>query len=428
MEGQEVVDGWRVEGMATGCCQAFHRRYMYTTKFTVRVVVRQSPRDRFMVTKRKERWKVDPLDAAQQRSHLWHTMISRKAAFIILLLILLCSLQLRTTPRRFLQLAVSYADPDEHVVTIREPFTDVHRLLFVHVGKAGGETVRYSLMAGCQAMRNRKKREDCIANLPSSALSDRVERLIHVNLRTVPLDQVDGYLIVLRNPLDRALSWYHYSHPDTCTERTQGSPSCSSKHFVRVSPEQTTAQFYRDCFPLVANLTQTHMSEECRTMLGEVWSGSIEPSPGEETFTHMIQNTGWYADEVGLRSPFYVLRTEHLWEDMKSLDITFGGNGTFGDVEGLHYTHGVEAEKDDIPVEGRRRLCCWMKDELLLYRRLLFESENLFPDEAQYSWETAMERCGVASLVDLQQMCGWERASDGRKRSLSTLSSSQAGI
>ena len=338
-------------------------------------------------------------------------VVAQRITFITTVLGLLSSLQLFGVDRP-LGASSNYTRSIDVLDEAKEPYTDVHRLLFVHVGKAGGETVRYSLRAGCQAMRNKKKRQRCEENVPQSALSDRVAGLIHVKMRTVPLDEVDGYLIVIRNPLDRALSWYRYTHPDACNTTASQAPSCYSQYLIRSYPEQATAMFYHDCFPQVSNLTQPAMTDDCRSLLSDVWSGSVAHAPDEPTFWHMIQNTVWYANEVGLHTPVYVIRTEHLWDDMKSLDETFGGDGTFGDMEGLHFTHGVLAKKDDLPAEGRRQLCCWMEEELFLYQKLLFEAENLYAHEAQSTWEAALERCGVSTLLELQESCDWKSDSE----------------
>lgn len=45
-------------------------------------------------------------------------------------------------------------------------------IVFVHVGKAAGETIKYILKAGCLARTAKRKQEKCLAGLPDSRLSN----------------------------------------------------------------------------------------------------------------------------------------------------------------------------------------------------------------------------------------------------------------
>lgn len=119
------------------------------------------------------------------------------------------------------------------------------RILFVHVGKAGGESIKQILKAGCSVMRNRNRRKTCLAALPNSTLSDGVAGYFHC-FSVQPKRMESGatsFLFNLRHPVDRALSWYKYVHPDNChREVDHGSPAClakvsyqSAKSYLRVS-------------------------------------------------------------------------------------------------------------------------------------------------------------------------------------------------
>lgn len=106
------------------------------------------------------------------------------------------------------------------------------RILFVHVGKSGGETIKQVLAAGCSVMRNAKRRKDCLTGLPNSVISDQVEGYFHcfsVQPRNMEANAT-SFLFNLRHPVDRVISWYKYVHPHNChPDVDSGSPACSTQ-------------------------------------------------------------------------------------------------------------------------------------------------------------------------------------------------------
>jgi Sulfotransferase family len=105
-------------------------------------------------------------------------------------------------------------------------------ILFVHVGKAGGETIKSVLDAGCQGMRNQKRRTACLNELPGSALSDQVRGYFHC-FRVEPAHMrtsATSVLFNVRHPVDRVLSWYRYVNPNNCNrENYKISPNCVAR-------------------------------------------------------------------------------------------------------------------------------------------------------------------------------------------------------
>lgn len=101
-------------------------------------------------------------------------------------------------------------------------------ILFVHVGKAGGETIKSVLEAGCQVMRNPKRRTKCLATLPATYLSFAVAGYFHC-FKVQPMGMAataNSYLFNVRHPVDRSISWYHYVSPHNCRKNNSVSPNC----------------------------------------------------------------------------------------------------------------------------------------------------------------------------------------------------------
>jgi hypothetical protein len=90
------------------------------------------------------------------------------------------------------------------------------QLLFVHIGKTGGQTIKSVLYVGCTAFKNKRVRQPCLDRLPESALSDAVLGYAHCYrsaFHRMDPSQWTGFLITTRSPLERAISWYYYVHP-----------------------------------------------------------------------------------------------------------------------------------------------------------------------------------------------------------------------
>jgi hypothetical protein len=125
----------------------------------------------------------------------------------------------------------------------------------------------------------------------------------------------------------------------------------------------------------------------------------------------------------------YVVRTEHLWEDMGDIDRSLGGNGTFGLIQGLQVTHREEENVGNssnnattadttatsssspsqpqlpLSIDTRRRLCCFLQSEMIWYRNLLAWAENLSIQQAKETWQGALEYCGESAWDTLMEQC-----------------------
>jgi len=125
---------------------------------------------------------------------------------------------------------------------------------------------------------------------------------------------------------------------------------------------------------------------------------------------HINANYRFYMGKTCLtypQRPVFVVRTSHLWDDMKQIDRMLSGDGDFGALEGSRYTHGSETRhgNSSLTKAALEGLCCALHAEILLYRDLLQMAVNLREDEKQETLLDTSRRCGAESFEQLEQRC-----------------------
>ena len=277
-------------------------------------------------------------------------------------------------------------------------------ILFVHIGKAGGETIKGILRVGCTSRANKNRRRQCFHALVPSRLSTKVGAYLHcfdykydepleVGGSVFPKKNPDdwAFLLNLRHPVDRAKSWYEYVHPYNCNNVTD-SVQCKAARSWKSDPNGWVAQFYGTCFPTLQDwawaVTPPQQQQEldnesqaqrrngsavsrnavnCTKLAFDAFRGSSNLAKVGLT-AHMRANLQSYAhsplqlvprtassrnnsrnnkkDKSITRNgdrPVLLVRTRLLWSDLKTLDRQLGGTGNFGELEGSAYTHGSGA-------------------------------------------------------------------------------------
>jgi hypothetical protein len=305
-------------------------------------------------------------------------------------------------------------------------------ILFVHVGKAGGETIKSILSAGCQSRKNKRRKNQCLEHLPNSRISDTVKSYFHCfSMPSGAAMDATSYLYNLRHPVDRTISWYRYVSPKNCHQEDPKSPSCGTAWAMNQNPDSGwETEFFGRCFPTVEDWAQalatttatstlavapsnstadTSNRTDCSELAWSSLAGeiSIDKHP---VAAHMVANFNHYTEKTITRFPLkevLVVRTEHMWQDLGNLDQLMGGDGAFGHLHGSSVTHGSENHKDRRPISpaGAKMFCCALQGELRIFQDLLNRATNLDAESKLESSFTTMTRCGVKSWEDLQKQC-----------------------
>jgi len=130
-------------------------------------------------------------------------------------------------------------------------------ILFVHVGKTGGETIQWRIKLSCKLRRSKLLKEECFQHFEGeeeSALSKATIGYLHCNKLkpTKSLANATAFMFSLRNPIDRIVSWFQYMHPDNCVPN-RPSGACNLKK----DNSAWGVNFYHTCFPDVNDFARS---------------------------------------------------------------------------------------------------------------------------------------------------------------------------
>ena len=112
--------------------------------------------------------------------------------------------------------------------------------------------------------------------------------------------------------------------------------------------------------------------------------------------------------------PVWVVRTEFLWKDVKTIDRMLGGLGSFGRNEGFQFSHGSENYKNSssssssltkILPSSALHICCMLWPDMVVYKSLVDRAVNLNATEKRETYQMTWNRCQVSSWKELEHKC-----------------------
>jgi hypothetical protein len=290
-------------------------------------------------------------------------------------------------------------------------------MLFVHVGKTGGETVKGLLRVTCDVKQTRTSKMDCTNKLEArneTQLSKRTQAYFHCDKilpRQVSVDSITSFLFSLRNPVDRVESWFRYMKPTNCLGgKYYHSPPCRTKR-ARVG---WAFDFFHLCFPDVEDFakglwhpavaaTITTTGKSCTDL---AWMALTARAPAGPS-SHMYFNHRYYATNTTQAYPnkeVLVVRTEFLWKDLQGIELLLGG----GEIVQSQWNNQVSTKYkkyDQLSQAGAQLLCCAMTDEITAYINILNKAVNLNMEARSHSFAYLLRRCGVESFQKLEETC-----------------------
>ena len=150
-------------------------------------------------------------------------------------------------------------------------FQENRSIALIHVGKGGGLSLRAMTSLKCRLPRNQvtiQSIQTCIVDSFGSSSTTNpksnplaLQTIFYAHMRSIPADEMNAatsWLIALRNPIDRLISAYQYSHPANCQDATllPNSTKGCINHFIlnkqqptQTKNEQQLAQLFVHCFP-----------------------------------------------------------------------------------------------------------------------------------------------------------------------------------
>jgi hypothetical protein len=291
-------------------------------------------------------------------------------------------------------------------------------IMFVHVGKSGGETIKRVLEIACRTKANKGQRKRCYRNLTQSRLSSSVKSYFHcfkirpASVKETAIHDADAFLFSLRHPLDRTLSWFRNFDPQNCPEGKRTKASCLTAHSIKNDPTSWAGHFFGVCFSSAEAWAQalSHPKDKCNVLAWDTILGRIAIQD-ESLVAHMTANIRRYAKATAARYPekdVLVVRMEYMWKDLKALDLSLGGTGRFGAMAGSKVAHGSEVyefQNEDLSAASVVTMCCALRDEMEVFYSLLHKAQNLDAVHKRRTWEDALSYCGSTSWIDFEAQC-----------------------
>ena len=211
----------------------------------------------------------------------------------------------------------------------------------------------------------------------------------YYHVRKPQIEGFKSFIVTIRNPVDRLLSWFIYAHP---------------KNNLLYSYVKQTELF--DCYDQVDELVTYGLSKvendpvltssgmKCQELAKNVVMG--KPS----YYLHMAKNYEYYTDEIlqDETNEIFVLRTEFFWPDWQRINFMLGGGAT---EHGKVVTHS-EGKEDSMKVtsrfishEGLKNACHFLCKEIQLYKKLIDRAVNLSKNDKKRSLQNLRESCPV---------------------------------
>ena len=314
------------------------------------------------------------------------------------------------------------------------------RMFLIHVGKAGGVSLDSAIewrnrekAVACRMEKNRNhENEESCYKPPKQgepAFSRKLVARIHVHSPLINkteerwlLDNTNIFLFTIRDPIDRIISAYNY-HRHQLEEQVinwekenNQSIDWAAKKYPKLKMRANVKiPFYRKCFPngldhfvevMQYNGTDSVILK-CQILGLEVLRNR-KRGRAFKGGAHFLHNYRRYASRTIYKRPdksIAVIRTKHLWDDVISLDKSFGGDGYFK-MKGRKYSHGSQgwtgAAKYTAALQpsNAKYLCCLIYDEIKVYQHLVLRSFNLNDTEKRETMMETLNQCQIGDTSD----------------------------
>jgi hypothetical protein len=296
-------------------------------------------------------------------------------------------------------------------------------IMFMHVGKTGGATLRTSLLKyGCEVLIWNS--ELCLKNLfgnnqTESKLSSLTNGIHHnqKRYRRVQRAITTDFMFAIREPVSRFESWFRNQSPHNCIDSKKENKCKRRREAMIQNPNSHPRRFFYDCFQKVEEMAQaldpTYVYgnqimnvSDCRALLRE----AFEIVGVSKNYGHLSAGYRFYTQQAQLEKhnkTVWAIRTEYLWQDVRRIDQAVGGTGDFGHLEGVKNSHFSERfpDKTGLSESSSHLVCCALWPEMLAYRDIVERAANLNTTEKRETYQLTWHRCNVTSWEILEERC-----------------------
>lgn len=337
---------------------------------------------------------------------------------------------------------------DAHNSTALMDAVVAHGLVFVHLGKTAGSSITCMLDPSIHHSGYGNSQCSNHNKFHPSAISQHVVERVH--LKPAPINTHDNFLITVRNPLDRIVSWFYYLHPSFPPAKTnRHKRGCDNFKIFNcwdnmqslseegLDPAHNHAangkiiDYSSNVFSskIISTSNNHHHAnqkvEECRawawdSIRGErnCWHnyfnfnftyGSLVKEMTLQNGANINYNSRNYSRASEKRNKnIFVIRTEHLENDWTTIDVMLGGNGTEG-MPILHkntWSKNINNSRRGIQINGpsntpnktlsrrgRLNLCRALCDEIQIYKKLMRLAVNIDVGSEKQSLDELLHTC-----------------------------------
>jgi hypothetical protein len=308
------------------------------------------------------------------------------------------------------------------------PFNASHlpKLAFIHIGKTAGTTLAFQINGACMNPSICRKTRPLVQNesLPARAMT-RYFHITQMDTLFKP-SQFDGYILPVRNPIDRIVSAYLMSHSKNAHPHAAVK---KKKKKRKIDPLED--YFYNTCFPnantlaedgLAGDILHTNTSQlvstndwlslSCRDLAYSVVAGHCR----QRLFWHFYYNYQRYCGKIleelarheqsNNSKLVLVVRQEYLWQDWNNLHLFLGGNSTSTNPAKPQQRHAHVHDSRSFPErnktlsqQGYHNMCRVLRDEIQIYLQVIQRATNLNPQQKMEAMETIQTQCGDSLVV-----------------------------
>ncbi|CAJ1939211.1 unnamed protein product [Cylindrotheca closterium] len=325
--------------------------------------------------------------------------------------------------------------------------TKPRRVLFVHIGKTGGETIRQTLRVACRMRQNPSLQESCLQkfkndpSLGKTPLNQQTIGTIHC-LLMVPanaLSKASTLLVSVRNPIERVISWFRYLHPGNCNPLVdKQSTACNVKKALRRErkearkrqkrgtkggdkPSSWITRFFQcfDSLPQVGLALKRDdaslaAANNCSALAQKTIRGAASPIS-----SHIYFNYEYYWNQtlaLGPELETMVVRTEYLWEDLDHVQSLLHDDGAENATTTQYnlpprnnHTHGSESHRhvDSISGPALQYLCCALSREIYFYVGWIHRAVNLDVVHKQQALDGVTKYCNNKASANRDDFLVW---------------------
>jgi hypothetical protein len=291
--------------------------------------------------------------------------------------------------------------------------------MLIHVGKAGGSSLRtlFSISRDlCQQSVNGSEKQAC-----ALAKVTRPSELIHLNRNHKEAKHYNKFLVPVRNPVDRMISWFYYER-ENVRDPTKKRQSKRMEQLDKCYPN-VTALFSHGLVPAESINNQTTCQRLARSCItGELpcyahnffnyevyledlllWKGAASsetPSSKKDasTFEQVNASSTWREIRID------VVRIGHTTNDLsRTLEFWTGERSTYvEDFYEIRNDNTKSKKHQDVTLQAAQSLCRTICRELIVYKKILAYADNLNQTEIEESFRQLDDRCGF----DVNAECG----------------------